>query len=148
MFENLSDKELLRSLQDSEEKIKQLKKNIKELREENEKRKTIALGKPLDISSVGRFTASVRCNDYQTRSFYDNYEQDVGTFYSLESAKEFSKFLIHIAGALKANFYGRAIDPKVVALLLPQGSYIVQDENGLWLWFEKKPKIFLDNPNI
>lgn len=147
MLEDLSDKEVLELLRDSEEEIKRLKKNIKELREENEKRKTIALGKPLDISASGRFTASVRCNDYQTRSYYDNYEQDVGTFYSLESAREFAKFLIHIANALKANFYGRPIDPKVVALLLPQGSFIAQDENGLWCWFEKKPKILFDDPN-
>lgn len=144
MFENLSDKEVLQSLQDSEEEIKRLKKNIKNLREENEKRKTIALGKPLDISAIGRFTASVRCNDYQAHSFYDNYEQDVGTFYSFESAKEFSKFLIHVAGALKANFYDRAIDPKVVALLLPQGSFIAQDKCGVWVWFEKEPNILVN----
>lgn len=147
MFENLSDKELLRSLQDSEEEIKRLKKNIKELREENEKRKTIALGKPLDTSAVGRFTASVRCNDNQPHQYYGNCEQDVGAFYSFESAKEFSKFLIHIASALKANFYGRAIDPKVVALFLPQGSFLGQDECGNWRWFEKKPKLLEVAPN-
>lgn len=74
MFEDWSDKEVLRRLQDTESQIKQLKKDLVNLREENEKRKTIALGKPLDISGVGRFTASVRCNDNQAHSYYDNYE--------------------------------------------------------------------------
>ena len=55
MFENLSDKELLQSLRDSEEEIKRLKKNIKNLREESEKRKTIVLGKPLDICKRVRY---------------------------------------------------------------------------------------------
>ena len=144
MFENLSDKELLQSLRDSEEEIKRLKKNIKNLREENEKRKTIVLGKPLDISASGRFTASVQCNDNQAHQWYDNSSQDVGTFYSLESAIEFTKFLIHLAGALKANFYGRPIDPKVVALLLPQGSFIAQDKCGVWVWFEKEPNLLVN----
>ena len=92
MFEDWSDKEVLRRLQDTEAQIKQLKKELVNLREENEKRKTIALGKPLDISGVGRFTASVRCYDNSPSGCYCSNEQDVCTFYSFESAKEFGKF--------------------------------------------------------
>ena len=70
MLEKLSDKEVLWRLQEIETKIKQLKEDLVKLREENEKRKTIALGKPLDISGVGRFTASVRCNDNSPSGCY------------------------------------------------------------------------------
>lgn len=146
MFENLSDKELLQSLRDSEEEIKRLKKNIKNLREENEKRKTIVLGKPLDISGVGGFTISVRCNDNSPRGCYDANEQDVCTLYSFESTKEFCKFLIQLFGALKSNFYGRPMNPKAIALLMPQGSFIAQDKNGLWCWFATKPILLIDDP--
>ena len=146
MFEDWSDKEVLRRLQDTESQIKQLKKDLVNLREENEKRKTIALGKPLDISGVGRFTASVRCNDNSPRGCYGSNEQDVCTFYSFESAKEFCKFLIHLSGALKSNFYGRPMDPKAIALLFPQGSFIAQDKNGLWCWFATKPRLLIDDP--
>lgn len=146
MFEDLSDKEVLWRLQETETKIKQLKEDLTKLREENEKRKTIALGKPLDISGIGRFTARVRCVDNQTRSYYNDYAQDVCTFYSLESAREFSKFLIHLSGALKSNFYGRPMDPKAIALLFPQGSFIAQDKNGLWCWFATEPRLLIDDP--
>ena len=146
MLENLSDKEVLCRLQETETKIKQLKEDLVNLREENEKRKTIALGKPLDISGVGRFTASVRCNDNSPSGCYGSNEQDVCTFYSFESAKEFCKFLIHLSGALKSNFYGRPMDPKAIALLFPQGSFIAQDKNGLWCWFATKPRLLIDDP--
>lgn len=145
MLEKLSDKEVLWRLQETETKIKQLKEDLVKLREENEKRKTIALGKPLDISGVGRFTASVRCYD-NSPSCYCSDEQDVCTFYSFESAKEFGKFLIHLSGALKSNFYGRPMDPKAIALLFPQGSFIAQDKNGLWCWFATKPRLLIDDP--
>lgn len=146
MLEDLSDKEVLWRLQETETKIKQLKEDLTKLREENEKRKTIALGKPLDISGVGRFTASVRCYDNSPSGCYCSNEQDVCTFYSFESAKEFCKFLIHLSGALKSNFYGRPMDPKVIALLMPQGSFIAQDKNGLWCWFATKPRLLIDDP--
>lgn len=146
MLEDLSDKEVLCRLQETETKIKQLKEDLTKLREENEKRKTIALGKPLDISGVGRFTASVRCNDNSPSGCYNYNEQDVCTFYSFESAKEFCKFLIHLSGALKSNFYGRPMDPKAIALLFPQGSFIAQDKNGLWCWFATKPRLLIDDP--
>ena len=146
MLEDLSDKEVLWRLQETETKIKQLKEDLTKLREENEKRKTIALGKPLDISGVGRFTASVRCYDNSPSGCYCSNEQDVCTFYSFESAKEFGKFLIHLSGALKSNFYGRPMDPKVIALLMPQGSFIAQDKNGLWCWFANEPRLLIDDP--
>ena len=145
MFEDLSDKEVLYRLRDSEAQIKQLKKDLANLREENEKRKTIALGKPLDISGVGRFTASVRCNDNSPCGCYGANEQDVCTFYSFESAKEFCKFLIHLSGALKSNFYGRPMDPKAIALLYPQGSFIAQDKTGDWFWFKTKPSCCIES---
>ena len=71
MLEDLSDKEVLWRLQETETKIKQLKEDLTKLREENEKRKTIASGEPLDISGVGGFTISVRCNDNSPRGCYD-----------------------------------------------------------------------------
>lgn len=44
MFEDLSDKEVLFQLQETETKIKQLKEDLTKLREENEKRKNNRIG--------------------------------------------------------------------------------------------------------
>ena len=44
MFEDLSDKEVLWRLQETEAQIKQLKKDLANLREENEKRKNNRIG--------------------------------------------------------------------------------------------------------
>lgn len=112
---------------------------LKRYEEELERRKhEIPLGVPCDGKFYVDWRGSVQEDEEEEAS-----EVNFNAFNSKESAEKHAEMLLAWRKSLVANSKGEPIDIKVLLPLLKKG-WAAMDKDGVWCWYEKKPKINQD----
>ena len=113
---------------------------LKRYEEELERRKQeVPLGVPCDGNFCVNFNGTM-CNFNDKHSVE---ETEYNMFNTLDSAKKHREMLLAWRKALVANSKGEPIDITVLLPLLKKG-WVAMDKDGVWCWYEKKPKINQD----
>lgn len=112
---------------------------LKRYEEELERRKhEIPLGVPRDGEFYVDWKGAVQ-EDREEEASKVNFN----SFNSKESAEKHAEMLLAWRKSLVANSKGEPIDIKVLLPLLKKG-WAAMDKDGVWCWYEKKPKINQD----